>query len=68
MLASKFQIKVTEIVKSACILHNYIRVHDDVCSTPTYEQEVSATYNDWLSVNPHNPQDKRGLLRTSATV
>lgn len=69
MLASKFRLlltqieckpeKATHIVKAACILHNFIKMHDGTITTPKYENEISYAYNQLLSIQPVRPEGQK---------
>lgn len=72
MLVSKFRVferpincsptKVDSIVMAACVLHNYIRRHDGVLSTPRTDQEITDAYH----LLPQPPQQKHGRTATIA--
>lgn len=72
MLVSKFRIfekqincqpdKAVDIVKAACILHNFIRKHDGIFSFPT-EQDADDAY----SVLPGLHQEHHGRSETNAS-
>lgn len=48
--------KATKIVKAACILHNFIRMHDGVVTAPGYESEVVQAYNRWTPLEQARPE------------
>jgi hypothetical protein len=68
MLAQKFRIfltqiecgpeKATKIVKAACILHNFIRIHDGVATKPSYVNEIVDYYNRWTPLDQPRTQGK----------
>lgn len=66
MLAHKFRLflsqiecqpdKAVLIVKAACVLHNFIKVHDGKSTTPNYENEVAEAYNAWEPLQQARPE------------
>jgi len=72
ILVSKFRVfegpfscspnKVDDITKAACVLHNYIRRHDGVPSTPRTDQELTNAYN----LFPQPPRQIHGRTVTTA--
>jgi len=69
MLVSKFKIlerpihfkvdRIEIMVKTLCVLHNFIRVHDGIYSTPQNLQpeniEISETYTENVQMNRTRP-------------
>ena len=56
--------KVEDITKAACVLHNYIRHHDGVLSTPRADQELANAYN----LLPQLPRQIHGRTSTGAQL
>lgn len=55
--------KATKIVKAACILHNFIKMHDGVAATPSYENEILTAYNNWTPLPRTAPQGQRNQAK-----
>jgi len=72
MMTSKFRIlespicrkieKVDTLVKAICVLHNFIRTHDGIFSTPADLQESTTEYSGETQLNP---QENRNRTRPS---
>lgn len=73
MLAHKFRIfntqiecnpeKAIKLVKSACVLHNFIKIHDGKNVTPNYDNEIVIEYNNWTPMPRARPQGHRSQAK-----
>lgn len=72
MMASKFQVlhtpincsikMVDDIILALCVLHNFIRHHEGILSTPSGEQNVQETVNEHVRLANQNRPTNPALL------